>query len=66
MGQLSHVTNIKGIEYLQAQIPDGYSVAVLHTTNNHAMHINTTVLPLRHGLAIYNPELSLLISITLR
>ncbi|KAG6008112.1 hypothetical protein E4U21_004994 [Claviceps maximensis] len=56
VGQLSHVTNMKGVEYLRAQIPDGYSVQVLHTTDDHAMHIDTTILPLRHGLAIYNPE----------
>lgn len=56
VGQLSHVTNMKGIEYLRAQIPDGYSVEVLHTTEDHAMHIDKTILPLRFGLAIYNPE----------
>ncbi|KAG5930349.1 hypothetical protein E4U42_001864 [Claviceps africana] len=56
VGQLSHVTNMKGIEYLRAQLPDGYSVEVLHTTDDHAMHIDTTILPLRQGLAIYNPE----------
>lgn len=56
VGQLSHVTNMKGIEYLRAQVPDGYSVEVLHTTDSHAMHIDTTILPLRHGLAVFNPE----------
>ncbi|KAG6034700.1 hypothetical protein E4U41_006435 [Claviceps citrina] len=56
VGQLSHVTNMKGIEYLRAQLPDGYSVVVLDTTDDHAMHIDATLLPLRHGLAIYNPE----------
>lgn len=56
VGQLSHVTNMKGVEYLRAQVPDGYSVEVLRTTDDHAMHIDTTILPLRHGLAVYNPE----------
>ncbi|KAG5959192.1 hypothetical protein E4U13_007996 [Claviceps humidiphila] len=56
VGQLSHVTNMKGIEYLRSQVPDGYSVEVLHTTDEHALHLDTTILPLRHGLAIYNPD----------
>ncbi|KAG6230845.1 hypothetical protein E4U25_007113 [Claviceps purpurea] len=56
VGQLSHVTNMKGIEYLRSQVPDGYSVEVLHTTDEHALHLDTTILPLRQGLAIYNPE----------
>lgn len=56
LGQLSHVTNMKGVEYLRAQVPDGYSVEVLHTTDEHAMHIDTTILPLRHGLCVFNPE----------
>lgn len=56
VGQLSHVTNMKGVEYLRAQLPEGYSVEVLRTTDEHAMHIDTTILPLRHGLAVFNPE----------
>ncbi|XWW96077.1 hypothetical protein V2A60_004047 [Cordyceps javanica] len=56
IGQLSHVTNRKGVEYLQALIPDGYKVELLHVTDEHAMHIDATILPLRKGLLVYNPE----------
>ncbi|KHN97452.1 lysine amidinotransferase [Metarhizium album ARSEF 1941] len=56
IGQLSHVTNRKGVEYLQALVPDGYTVELLHVTDEHAMHIDATILPLRKGLLVYNPE----------
>ena len=56
IGQMSHVTNRKGFEYLQAVIPEGYTVEVLDTTDEHAMHIDATLLPLRKGVMIYHPE----------
>ncbi|KAG6130400.1 hypothetical protein E4U25_007181 [Claviceps purpurea] len=56
VGQLSHVTNMKGIEYLRAQVPDGYSIEVLQTTDERAMHLDATFLPLRLGLAVFNPD----------
>lgn len=56
VGQLSHVTNLKGVQYLRALVPDGYSVELLHITDEHAMHIDATLLPLRKGLMVYNPE----------
>ena len=55
VGQLSHVTNLKGVEYLRSVIPEGYSVELLETTDEHAMHIDATILPLRKGLLVYNP-----------
>lgn len=56
IGQLSHVTNQRGVEYLRAMIPEGYKVEILKTTDDHAMHIDATLLPLRKGLMVYQPE----------
>lgn len=56
LGQLSNVTNMKGVEYLQAAVPEGYTVELLDVDDPHAMHIDATILPLQHGLLVYNPE----------
>ncbi|KAJ2979320.1 hypothetical protein NQ176_g3331 [Zarea fungicola] len=56
IGQLSHVTNRRGVEYLRAVVPEGYTVEILNTTDEHAMHIDATLLPLRNGLMVYQPE----------
>lgn len=56
IGQLSHVTNMKGVEYLQSSVPEGYTVEIINTTDEHAMHIDATILPLRRGLMVYHPE----------
>lgn len=56
VGQLSHVTNRKGVKYLRDVLPEGYTIELLETTDEHAMHIDATILPLRKGLLIYNPD----------
>ncbi len=56
IGQLSNVTNQKGIEYLRNAVPEGYTVEIIDVDDEHAMHIDATILPLRQGLLIYNPE----------
>ncbi|KAK5988337.1 L-arginine:L-lysine amidinotransferase [Cladobotryum mycophilum] len=56
IGQLSHVTNLKGVEYLRAMIPGDYKVEILNTMDEHAMHIDATILPLRKGVLLYNPN----------
>ncbi|KAK3939385.1 mitochondrial glycine amidinotransferase [Diplogelasinospora grovesii] len=56
IGQLSNVTNHKGFQYLQAMVPDGYRVELLETTDEHAMHIDATILPLKKGVLVYNPD----------
>lgn len=56
LGQLSHVTNTKGVDYLRASIPEGYSVEILDVNDPSAMHIDATILPLRDGLLVYNPK----------
>lgn len=56
IGQLSNVTNMKGVEYLRAAVPEGYAVEILEVDDPHAMHIDATILPLRQGLLVYNPD----------
>jgi glycine amidinotransferase len=56
VGQVSHVTNRKGVELLQALIPDGYTVEIINATDKSAMHIDCTILPLRKGLMVYHPS----------
>ena len=55
IGQFSHVTNLKGVECLRSQVPDGNSVEMLEVNNPHAMHIDTAICPLRQCLIIYCP-----------
>lgn len=56
IGQISNVTNPKGIQYLQAIIPEGYTVEILETTFDlTTRHIDTTIMPLRQGLMLYVP-----------
>jgi glycine amidinotransferase len=56
IGQLSNVTNKAGVEYVRAALPEGYRVELLNVNDPHAMHIDATLLPLRHGLLVFNPE----------
>jgi glycine amidinotransferase len=56
VGQMSHVTNRKGVELLQALVPDDYTVEIVNTMDTSAMHIDCTILPLRKGLMIYHPS----------
>ena len=55
IGQLSNVTNQKGVDYLRAVLPEPYTVELLNTTDEHAMHIDATILPLRQGVLVYCP-----------
>ncbi|PYH89606.1 hypothetical protein BO71DRAFT_402916 [Aspergillus ellipticus CBS 707.79] len=56
LGQYSHVTNQKGVEYLRSVVSEGYTVEMIDTNDDKAMHIDATILPLREGLLVYNPE----------
>ncbi len=57
IGQLSHVTNERGVAYVRSVVPEGYTVEILDTGMRPGnMHIDTTILPLRHGLMIYSPK----------
>lgn len=55
IAQVSNVTNKKGIEYVQAMVPEGYAVEILETTEGlTTRHIDATILPLRKGLLLYS------------
>jgi glycine amidinotransferase len=56
LGQLSHVTNRSGVEYLRSVIPSGYTIELVEVEDRHAMHIDATLLPLKHGLLVFNPQ----------
>lgn len=56
LGQYSHVTNLKGVEWLRSQLSEGYGVEIIKTTNPHALHIDTVLLPLRQGLLVFHPQ----------
>ncbi|KAL5358104.1 hypothetical protein BJX96DRAFT_173137 [Aspergillus floccosus] len=56
LGQYSHVTNQAGVDYLQRHLPEGYRIEMLAVNDPNAMHIDATILPLRQGLLVYNPN----------
>ncbi|KAK8132160.1 lysine amidinotransferase [Apiospora kogelbergensis] len=57
LGQHSHVTNQKGIEWLRQSLPEGYTVEIIEGIHDpHAMHIDATIAPLRQGLLVFNPN----------
>lgn len=56
LGQYSHVTNHAGVEYLRRYLPEGYEIQMLDVKDESAMHIDATILPLRQGLLVYNPN----------
>lgn len=55
IGQLSNVTNMKGVQHVEDHLPPGYKIELLEVDDPHAMHIDATLLPLRQGLLVYNP-----------
>ena len=55
-GQLSHVTNRMGIEWLQRHLGDGYRVHVITPRCRQAIHIDTTLMPLAPGKVLINPD----------
>lgn len=56
IGQYSHVTNQAGVDYIRDHLPDGYTLEILEVNDPNAMHIDATILPLRDGLMVYNPN----------
>ncbi|CZS79670.1 unnamed protein product [Fusarium graminearum] len=56
IGQYSHVTNQAGVDYLVEHIPEGYQIEMIEVNDPNAMHIDATILPLRDGLVVYNPN----------
>lgn len=56
LGQYSHVTNDAGVNHIRRHLPRGYRLEMLETVDPHAMHIDATILPLRQGLLVFNPN----------
>ncbi|SRR6266545_279433 len=56
IGQLSHVTNRSGVEWLRRALGPEYRVHVYEFDDATPMHIDTTIVPLAPGKVIVNPE----------
>lgn len=56
IGQMSHVTNKFGIEWLQNFLGLEYKIHVVKSKCPEALHIDTTVIPLTQGKLLVNPE----------
>lgn len=54
--QISHTTNQKGVDYLRAVLPEGYTLELIKPNIPNVFHIDTTILPLRKSLLVYNPK----------
>lgn len=54
VGQLSHVTNMAGVDWLRQYLGADHSVTILDFDDAHAMHIDATIMPLRPGLLLVN------------
>lgn len=56
VGQLSHVTNWSGIEWLKRILGPQYRVHIYEFDDSAPMHIDTTILPLAPGRVLVNPD----------
>lgn len=56
IGQRSHVTNNRGIALLRRLLEPEIKVVILEFRDVHPMHIDATIMPLRPGLLLVNPE----------
>ncbi|MDA1049114.1 MAG: amidinotransferase [Planctomycetota bacterium] len=56
IGQMSHVTNECGIEWLRRHLGEDYEVHVIKSRSPQAMHIDTTLMPLAPGKVLVNPD----------
>jgi glycine amidinotransferase len=54
VGQRSHVTNRGGFEWLRRHLGGRVPVVELGIDDPHAMHLDTTIVPLREGTALVN------------
>lgn len=52
---MSHVTNAFGLEWLRRHLGDAYRIHVLDTDDPHAMHVDTTFMPLAAGKVLVHP-----------
>jgi len=55
IGQLSHVTNQSGVDWLRRHLGDEYNVHLIQSLDPKPMHIDTTLMPLSPGKVLVNP-----------
>lgn len=55
-GQKSHVTNQMGIDWLKQYLGDNYHIHIIKNRDIHAIHIDTTFMPLAPGKVLISPE----------
>ena len=56
VGHLSHVTNQSGVEWLRRTLGSEYKVHLVKSKNPHALHIDTTFMPVAPGRVLVNPD----------
>ncbi len=54
--QESHVTNKAGIKWLKDILGKNYEICTIKTNDCKPMHIDATIIPLKEGLMLVNPE----------
>lgn len=55
-GQLSHVTNPMGVQWLTRHLGDEYNIHLIENRDPQAVHIDTAFMPLAPGKVLVNPE----------
>lgn len=56
IGQISHTTNLAGIDWLKEHIPESYQLSIVELNDPKPMHIDASLVVLRDGLMMVNPE----------
>ncbi len=56
IGQLSHVTNQAGVDWLQRHLGDNYKIHLIQSLDPKPAHIDTTLVPLTPGKLLVNPS----------
>jgi len=56
IGQISHVTNQFGIEWLRNFLGNEYNIHIINSKCPEALHIDTTIAPLANGKLLVNPD----------
>jgi len=56
VGHLSHVTTLSGAEWLRRTLGPDYNVHLVKSNNPHALHIDTTFMPLAPRRVLVNPD----------
>jgi glycine amidinotransferase len=56
IGQLSHVTNMKGVDWLHSILDDSMEIKLINSKCSGALHIDTTLIPLNEKTLLINPE----------